>query len=78
MVFKIFQFECMIDARGQLVDVMCHKHKRFARLTAKIINNTDAMLQISVVESVERLVKYQNFRIFHQSAGKKHKPLLSR
>ena len=65
MIFKIFQFECMIDALGQLVSVMCHKHKRFAWLAAKIVDNADAMLQISVIESVERLIKYQNFRIFH-------------
>ena len=65
MIFKIFQFECMIDALGQFVSVMCHKHKRFAWLAAKIVNNANAMLQILVIESVERLIKYQNFRIFH-------------
>ena len=68
----------MIDARGQFVRVMSHKHKRFAWLAAKIVDNADATLQISVVESVEWLVKYQNLRIFHQRAGKKHKPLLGR
>ena len=55
---------------------MCHKHKRFAWLTAKIVDYANATLQILVVESVEWLVKYQNFRIFHQRACEKHKPLL--
>ena len=74
----VFQQICICDALRQLRRIVGYKNHRLVRLTAKTLNYLDAMLQVIIIEAMERFVKYQQLWILHQSAGKKHKTLLGR
>ena len=59
----------MVDARGQLLNIVCHHDEGLVLTLHECVDDIFHEHAVVVVETVERLVEDQQFGIFDEGTG---------
>ena len=71
------QLEMMGDAIRQFFLIVCHEDQRLVGTLTEKLDNLSYKLPIFVVEAVKRLIKNQQFWIFHKGTCQETQSLLT-